>query len=270
MRLVDLDPPVRVETKQEDGIEFVQCQVLALNSKGKEIIREFMAEALQSLHAEQYLDDLFMSVIELAFNGLKANYAYMAVVEKIRRMVGWKDKQITPHMVLESAWLFRLYDKLIGHQANRQRVKEVMEGEGEVFRLQERVAAEERDFTEEEQLWIEERLAILGKTIQEDIRTVLKIYRTEELLQIDVINDAPIGEEGLKRIEDKRARFYDYYRKDQVALFYMENLDTTESAGFGAAMIDSRLLDWGLEPSEHFTVEAMKHRTRASLRLAAG
>lgn len=270
MKLSELDPPVRVEKKIDNGVEFLQCHILALNTRGKEIIREYMTDALQELNSEQYLEDLFMSIIELAFNGLKANYAYMAVVEKIRRMVGWKDKRITPHMVLESDWLFRLYDKLIGHPANRQRVKDVMEGEGEVFRLQERVEAEGRDYTGEEKAWIEQRLAVMGQTINEEIRTVLKIYKTENVLQVDVVNDAPIGEKGLQRILDKRARFYEYYQNDQVAMFYMENLDTTESAGFGAAMIDSRLLDWGLVPEEHFNVEAMKHQTKASLRLVAG
>jgi len=45
----------------------------------------------------------------------------------------------------------------------------------------------------------------------------------------------------------------------------MEQLDESESAGFGAAMVDSRLLEWGLDPWQRFQLFFLNKKTCAGL-----
>jgi len=69
----------------------------------------------------------------------------------------------------------------------------------------------------------------------------------------------------LERIHSKRQNFRKYYDEDRIADFYMEQLDESESAGFGAAMVDSRLLEWGLDPWQRFQLFFLNKKTCAGL-----
>lgn len=243
----------------------VKCDLLALNSYGKKRVRFVVEQVLKRYDQEEYLDDLFLSVMELSFNAVKANYAYIIVLDRIRRMLNYKVEQINLESIWKSQYMQTMYRSFIAHPATSEQVKEVIRGEADVFRVMEAAAAEDRELTPEEKDRISRDMGTINMAIREKIKATLNMSLSDNRLIIDIINDAPITREGLDRIQMKRERFREYHDSDRIAEFYMENLDTTESAGFGAAMIDSRLLQWGLDPWQHFKVLSLNKKTCANL-----
>ena len=243
----------------------IKCDLLALNSYGKKRVRFLLEQVLDRYGDVSYLDDLFMSVMELAFNAVKANYAYIIVLDRIRRMLNYKVSQIDLNSIWRSKYMMTMYHSFISHPATRDQVRAIIRGEADVFKIMERAAMEGRSLTPEEDLQIKRDSSMVNKTLKEKIKATLSMSLSERRVIIDVINDAPITQDGLDRVHVKRTRFREYYDSDRVAEFYMENLDETESAGFGAAMIDSRLIGWGLDPWQHFKVLTINKKTCANL-----
>ena len=265
MAIIDLshsDEEIR-DAVQTSSI--IKCDLLALNSFGKGRVKAFINEVLVRYGEESYLDDLFLSVMELSFNALKANYAYIVVLDRIRRMLNYKADQIDLNSIWRSQYMMTMYRNFIDHNSTRDEVKKVLRSESEVFKLMEHASAEERELTPEEQAVVEKSRGMINRVLREKIRATLSMSLSDKRIIIDVINDAPITETGLERIHSKRVNFRGYYDDDRIAEFYMENLDESESAGFGAAMIDSRLLGWGLDPWQHFKVLSLNKKTCANL-----
>jgi len=243
----------------------IKCNLVALNYKGKDRVKFFIHEALKEYKAEEYVDDIFLSVMELSFNAVKANYAYVTVLDKVRRMLQYKAAQIDLDSIWKSQYMMNMYKNFIDHVSTKDIVKDIIRGEGSVFKIRALAEKEERELTPEEEADIEQKLSMMDRAINDKVKATLSISRLKDRVIIDVINDAPITEFGLERIITKRRLFREYYEEDKIGEFYMENLDDSESAGFGAAMIDSRLLAWNLEPWEHFKVLSLNKKTCANL-----
>lgn len=265
MAIIDLGGPDHEILETVKNSTIIKCDLLTLNAYGKQRVRFFIEEVLRHYGELSYLDDLFLSVMELSFNALKANYAYMIVLDRIRRMLNYKQDQIDLNSIWKSQYMMRMYTNFIGHPATREQVRSIIRGEGNIFKIMEKAALEGRPLTAaEEERILRDRGQVNGE-LKEMIKATLNMSLSPGRVIIDVINDAPITQAGLDRIHGKRTTFREYYDSGRIAEFYMENLDDTESAGFGAAMIDSRLLGWGLDPWQHFKVLTLNKKTCANL-----
>lgn len=265
MAFVDLRDDNDVINRTIEENNNVKCNLVALNARGKERIKYFMTRILSKYNADDYAEDLFLSVMELCFNAVKANYAYVYVLDKIRRLLKYKADMIDLDSIWNSRYMMNMYTVFIDHAETKEEVKKIIRGEAEIFKIQANAEKEGREPNKEELARIETLSDMMDRTIRDKVKATLSISKAANKLIVDVINDAPITPEALKRVEAKRRIFLEYYKDDRIGEFYMENLDETESAGFGAAMIDSRLLAWDLEPTNHFKVLSLNKKTCATL-----
>ncbi|MCK4906002.1 MAG: hypothetical protein KAR07_12740 [Spirochaetes bacterium] len=265
MAFINLNDSDDKISKIIDENSIVKCPLLALNSHGKNRIKFFIDEVLKKFNAEHLLDDIFLSIMELCFNAVKANYMYVTVLDKIREMLHYKAERVSLDTIWESQYMMTMYTTYIQHPDIKDKVKDIIKGESKIFNINEKAEKENRSLTEEEKQIINDKTSMINRTIRDKVKATLSISTTESRLIIDVINDAPITSDSIKRIESKRKKFLKYYKEDKIGEFFMENLDESESAGFGAAMIDSRLLSWGMEPAKHFKVLGLNKKTCATL-----
>jgi hypothetical protein len=256
-----------IDKKLSEENKTITCDLLSLNTFGKKRLNYIITYVLKKNNLESYVDDIYSSLLELAFNALKANYTYMIVLEIIKDIMPEEYKKLKTKSVLEVPTLFNKYSELSNSDAVIYQVKKAIAEEGKIIRIYDKAEKENRSFTEVEKIEIENRLSISRRTKNQNIKITLKIVKASNYLIFDMINDAPITDTGLTRIQQKRDTFKKYYDDDRIAEFYMENLDETESAGYGVAMIDLRLREMGLAAQEHFKILQINHKTCTEITL---
>ena len=84
-------------------------------------------------------------------------------------------------------------------------------------------------------------------------------------IEFTIINDSPLIMINKTRIDSKRLTFKEYYNKGMTENFFMEQLDNSESAGFGLALCDLRLYNNGLNPHEHLKIYDENNKTYSKL-----
>lgn len=245
-----------------------RCDLLELNTGGKKKLRFLIAEVMNSVGKPDYAEELAASVLELAFNALKANYAYVVVMNLMKeRFQDRADKFADRISFFSDRILQRTYMGLVHSASVHGKVKEALRAEKKIFDTREKAARQKRELTPDEEKTIADSQAQFETIVNFRVKSTLRFVKTPNKLVIDVINDAPISQTGLDRIRKKRDDFRKYYKENRVEEFYTENLDESESAGFGSAIIDSRFLQWGFDPDTHFQVLALNNKTCASLTL---
>jgi hypothetical protein len=245
-----------------------RCDLLELNTRGKKKLRFLISEVMGSVGKPDYADDLSASVLELAFNALKANYAHAIVLDFMKPLFDDRsEKFLDQNAFFSDRVLQRTYMGLVNSRNVNDKVREVLRLEKKVFDIHEKAAKQAREINEGEKSAIEGHLAAFAQIIRVKVKSTLRFVKTPTKVVIDVINDAPISDHGMERIRQKRLNFRKYHEENRVEQFYVDNLDESESAGFGSAMIDSRLLQWGYPPDQHFKVLSLNNKTCASLTL---
>ena len=97
-------------------------------------------------------------------------------------------------------------------------------------------------------------------------QSILEILKKEGYIKdFEIINDAPLTMISRTRIDSKRLTFKEYYNNDLVEKFFTEQLDNSESAGFGLALCDLRLFNQTLEPHDHLKIYDENHKTHSKL-----
>lgn len=84
-------------------------------------------------------------------------------------------------------------------------------------------------------------------------------------IELEIVNDAPLTMISRTRIDSKRLTFKEYYMQNLIENFFTEQLDNTESAGFGLALCDLRLFNQNLEPKDHLKIYDENHKTHSKL-----
>ena len=228
-----------------------------------------ISEVLHNFDKDNYIEGLSCTLFELVFNAVKANYAYMLILGVMKDIFPNKfDHFFKKGKIHEDRAMTEVFEELIQSEQVKDEVKEVIREEKKIFDIIAKTREEKRDLTKEEKTFIHGCHTSKLAFISERLKITLKIVKLgKRKIIFDIINDAPITQQGLSRISEKRSTFKKYFDENRVAAFYMENLDETESAGFGSAMVDSILLEWGLNPKESFTIANVNHKTCATIKL---
>ena len=95
------------------------------------------------------------------------------------------------------------------------------------------------------------------------IKLIVEIKKND--MELTVINDSPLIMINKTRIDSKRLTFGEYYNKGMTENFFMEQLDNSESAGFGLALCDLRLYNNNLNPKEHLKIYDENNKTYSKL-----
>lgn len=253
--------------------DLVEVNVIRVARKGKASIRAAIEELLSKFGADFMAEDVFASVIELVFNAIKANYRYLYIRDAIRRMLIEEEianpEQILEDMVVEQEKLIDAIAKIDMSEVQR-RVRSALSDEESITKVKERAAREQRALTPMERSRIAAALNAARHAKREGLKVYLRMAAHDDSLIIDVVNTAPIFPDDLKRIHEKRESFRKYRERGEEQNFYIENIDETQSAGFGAAMIDARLYNLDIIPQRNFDIWGYNDKTNVSITFPLG
>lgn len=243
----------------------ISVNIRRLASTGKESVKYILHEILKKHNAVEHTDDIFVTVTELVFNAIKANYKYIFLLDTLEEHL---QKSKAPHnirQVMANKTLYNGYLKNINIQEINEKVKFTFKNEEEAGKLIYKAEAEGRTLAEDEKADVEKKLVMMKRAKELGIKVYMNFNFEQENVIIDIVNDSPISEEDLQRIEEKRQSFRKYYNEGREHEFYVENLDTAESAGLGIAMIDARLYRLNIDPLNHFNIFGIGNKTCLTL-----
>ncbi len=234
--------------------------IYSYSKKSRDMVSEMAEKFLSRAGINEISANLFSCVDELVKNAVKANYKFLLIRDRIYRQLSeeYPDKPGTDiaseiNDIVKVQESFDHIAKDIINTGNISHlVREILNEEAKYLNIKNRAYRENRNYTDEEQNVITslKLLNSIKKKIRENgIRIILKIEADEDFIYIEVTNTAPILSADLHRIHEKRDELKKYRDRGEEHLFFINNLDTTESGfGLGYAKIDMILHDWGLEP----------------------
>ena len=202
-------------------------------------------------------EQIFQICDELIKNAVKSNYKFLLLWLATRKRL----MSSNPDFTLADAdeWLAEVFfcgeNILIEKQLEKIPNLEKVQGHvRELLNLENRLLKHKRghgDKLEEKEAYkqFESLLRIKRLARQLKIGIHFKIENSPEHLIITVINDSPILERDVQRINTVRKRFLEYALKGETHTFFIENLDTSGGGhGLGYPLMDSVLLDLNLVP----------------------
>lgn len=236
-------------------------QINAITKQGRAQLREILTEffACENLDPARILP-IHYAIVEVVFNALKANTKFVAFREEIRRQLHrFKVDEIEDllQVIIEERTLRefmaqRVLPQVLKHQVHK------------IFDLEEKYRAGMSEKLTSEQVELVKRFRNLVRGI--DASVTLTITPSDEEITIHVVNRVPILLRDLERIEASRRKHEQLHNQGRGGEFFeYENMDTTESAGFGIAMVDQGFYQFGLDPFEHMIISAENRETHVTL-----
>jgi hypothetical protein len=200
------------------------------------------------------------AIVEVVFNALKANVKFVAFREEIRKQLDrFKISEIEDllQVIIEER---ALREYMAGRVMPNVLRKEV----GKIFDLEEKYRAGIRDKLTSGQIELIKRFRHLIRQI--DAAVNMTIESNEAELRINVKNNVPILQRDLDRIHESRRQHHELHLQGRAGAFFdYEHMDTTESAGFGIAMVDQGFFKLGLDPFKQLIIEAHPRMTEVTL-----
>lgn len=242
----------------------IECTILRLMKKGKDDIAFLIDNVLAKHDLAHIRDEVFYTAMELGFNAIKANYRYILAMEDFRKVS--KDRahaDVPLSELITDPHEFEEFSHSLDSERYTKLVNDIFRLENKAARIIAEADKECRTLTPFEKDRIRHYLAFSNKAVNNDIKVHFSITFDKETLIVEIVNDAPITFWGLKKIYSKRISFKEYFDKGQEEMFYIENLDSTESAGYGAAMIDARLNRFNIDPLTSFEIIKLGNKTVA-------
>ncbi len=236
--------------------------------RAKEDIRAILLKYLEPAQVEFFTDYILTCLDELIKNGIKANYKYVYLRERIENFLEEHQGQGHPELteILRNAQVLNDFvdqhiqtDDLVGM------VRKVLNDEAKAIRLKTKVSEESRKYTDEERDLIkglDEVHRIKDLAEKYDVKLQVSVYEDEKVLILDVINSAPILQKDLASIQQKRKTFREHVAEGNQHLFFMHHLDDSGGgAGLGYGTIDACLLEMGLDPDETMKIISLSNTT---------
>lgn len=256
------------EAKVEKVVEFLKekniaiFQVSALTRIGRDELMTILSRVFMEFNLNlEYLFNIYSAIVEVIFNGIKANVKYLLYQEelkkKIKHLVQENELEETLHVILKEEALRDYMTRFVLPEKLKKQTMWILKLE-EIARNK-REALNPQDY--------ESLLEFRQKMEKEDINIYFTIGIVPHQVAFSVVNDSPIMKKDMERILRSRELHYQMYLEGKsTAFFSIENIDTTESAGLGIALADEVYYGLNLNPRQYFTLATENGRTRALLR----
>lgn len=240
----------------------LRYQINALTKFG----RKQLLEVLTGFFEKEKLDKehvfaIHYALIEIVFNALKANLKFVAFREEIRRQLHrFKISEIEDllQVIIEERTLREFMASRVMPDVLRKQVRQI-------FDVEEKYRTGMAQKLNAEQIELLKKFRHLVRSIDADVN--LQILHSNDDIIISVANRVPMLGRDLERIEHSRQRHHELHKEGRAGDFFSyDNLDTTESAGFGIAMVDQGLYKLGLDPFEHLKIETRNRETIVTLK----
>ncbi len=255
------------EAKIDKVVEYLRSknvaifQVNALTRNGRDELMSIFSRVFMEFQLNlEYLFNIYSAIVEVIFNGIKANVKYLLYQEELRQKL---IHHANPDEIDELLEII-LNEEALREFMNRFVVPDkIKKNTMRILKLEENLRTG-RNLSEAEIKALQDFRAKLQK---EEITIFFSIGIAPHQVVFSVVNDSPILKKDLARILKSRELHYQLYKEGRSTdYFAVENIDTTESAGLGIAMADEVYYEMKLDPRQYFTIVTEEGRTRALLR----
>lgn len=239
----------------------VRFQINAITKVGRAQLREVLTEFFTRENIDRsHILAIHYAIVEVVFNALKANVKFVAFREEIRKQLDrFKITQIEDllQIIIEERTLREFMAVRVLPQVLKNQVQKI-------FDLEEKYRSGMGQRLTPEQVELIKRFRTLIRGI--DAEVTLTITPAADSIQIRCANNVPMLQRDLDRIEASRRRHQQLQAEGRGGDFFeYENLDTTESAGFGIAMVDQGFYRLGLDPFKQMKIESLNRETLVTL-----
>lgn len=206
-----------------------------------------------------YSENLMLCLDELVKNGHKANYKFCLVMNNIETALRAKGQLKLMSEIQQQKRLFNEYALRYGCLTEVSGVvRKALSQEAKIIDLKTKAIAQGRRYRlleAELRFEIPELFLVRGLMRKYGINVHLRFDTIGDSLELEVINNAPILDSDLQRIENRRRLFKDFADSGNEICFFTDHMDSSEAgAGLGYATIDSILRDLGMDPFEAITI----------------
>lgn len=242
------------------GKEAIEFDIIWLNFIARRKIVFLIGEILKKYNIEKYNDDTIYILRELITNAIKARYLHIIAIKSLRLSNPSYNQKIDEDKYFNDNEIMAQYSEATKDKENEEKFKKLLNMEKNLIN--------EMDETNNANVLKNEKykeLLDFRENTKKKFITKLIIEIKKNNLEITVINDSPLIMINKTRIDSKRLTFGEYYNKGMTENFFMEQLDNSESAGFGLALCDLRLYNNNLNPKEHLKIYDENNKTYSKL-----
>jgi hypothetical protein len=239
----------------------VRFQINAITKVGRAQLRDVLSEFFTRENLERtHVLPIHYAIVEIVFNALKANVKFVAFREEIRKQLDrFKITEIEDllQVIIEEKTLREFMAARVLPQVLRHQVQKI-------FDLEEKYRSGMGARLTAEQIELIKRFRTLIRSI--DAEVTLTITPSADSIHIRCVNNAPMLQRDLDRIEASRRRHQQLHAEGRGGDFFeYGNIDTTESAGFGIAMVDQGFYRLGLDPFKQIKIQSLNRETVVEL-----
>lgn len=257
------------EAKQETVLDQLKrknlsvMQINALTRVGRDDLMEIISTIFSeySLNPE-FLFNIYSAIVEVIFNGLKANYKYISFKQEIRKKFTHELGQLQESSdVIDTVFEIDALRDFLRRYVPTDKLKKTVHT---LMKTDERIRLGDHTLTKEE---VDKILDFKDAMNKENMSVHLTIAIGEKWIIFSVVNNSPILDKDLERINLSRSTHNKLASEGNSAGYFSpEYLDGTESAGMGIALADEVYYDLSLDPLELFTINTKEEKTVAILR----
>lgn len=247
------------ESLENSSDKALECDLIGLTKNGKDKIRFLINYISKKYLIEKYSEDLCYIILEIIVNALKADYAHLITITNLKMLKNKYREKIDDGSYLYDSQIMTEYTEILKDESTKEEVKDMINLEGEVFKNLEKGRYDEVNKKYERLHFFKE--AFNNKPV------IIKFYiiDKEDRVIFRIKNNSPLTISSRTRIDTKRITFKEYYDNSVVDRFFLEQIDSSESAGFGIALIDLRLLNFSLNPFKHFFIYSKGQNTYSEI-----
>ena len=242
------------------GKEAAEFDIVWLDFITRRKIVFLVSEILKKYNIEKYNDDTIYILKELITNAIKARYLHIIAIKSLRCAYPSYNQKIDEDKYFNDSEIMAQYSEAIKEEENKEKLKRLLN--------MEKILINEMDETNNANVLKKEKYKEL-LDFRENTKKKFIIKLIAEIkknnIELTVINDSPLIMINKTRIDSKRLTFGEYYNKGMTENFFMEQLDNSESAGFGLALCDLRLYNNNLNPKEHLKIYDENNKTYSKL-----
>ena len=242
------------------GKEAAEFDIVWLDFITRRKIVFLVSEILKKYNIEKYNDDTIYILKELITNAIKARYLHIIAIKSLRCAYPSYNQKIDEDKYFNDSEIMAQYSEATKDKENEEKFKKLLNMEKNLIN--------EMDETNNANVLKKEKYKELLDFRENTkkkfiIKLIVEIKKNN--MELTVINDSPLIMINKTRIDSKRLTFGEYYNKGMTENFFMEQLDNSESAGFGLALCDLRLYNNNLNPKEHLKIYDENNKTHSKL-----
>lgn len=243
-----------IKKNKKSSLEF---NIIWLNNKTKQKVIVIIEEVLKKHKVEKYCDDVSYIIMELISNAIKARYLHVITIKILREKHQDFNQKIDTDEYFYDYNIMSEYSDIFKDDESKKILKDVIKLENNLIKdMDSNIDIDNEKY--------KQLLSYRNDTKKKFIiKLVIKLNKNN--IEFEVINDAPLIMISRTRIDSKRLTFEEYYKKNMVENFFIEQLDNSESAGFGLALCDLRLFNQNLDPHTCLRIFDENNRTHSKL-----